>query len=247
MSPTWVTFGFEAANFLLLMALLAWLFFRPVRDAIERRRAQIEGEQRAASESHAKAEQERQALVAARSAFEADQKAVRERARREMEQERQALLEDARAQVAREHGRFEAERRAARVADRHAHARDAALAAKVVVERLLAHLDAGELGPGLVAAACRDLERLRGGGRPLGSVVVESATPLDPASEARLAAAVGHEALSLRVDPTLVGGLRVVTDRGLVDASVSGIAAQAALQLEDALEGGLDAERADHG
>jgi hypothetical protein len=37
-SASWVTFAFEAANFLLLTALLAWLFFRPLRAALERRR-----------------------------------------------------------------------------------------------------------------------------------------------------------------------------------------------------------------
>lgn len=238
MSPTWVTFGFEAANFLLLMGLLAWLFFRPVRDAIERRRAAIEQEQRAAAESHAKAEQEREALVAARAAFEAERDLAREGAQREIEAQRQALLEAGRAQLARERARFEAERQAARIADQHLHARDAALAARAIVEGLLARIAAGELDSGLVGTACRDLERLRDGGKAFGSVVIESAAPLDPALAARLAAAAAVEpgALSLRVDPALVAGLRVLTDRGLVDASVAGVAARSAQLLERALE-----------
>jgi len=56
LSATWVTFLFEAANFLLLAAVLGWLFFRPVRDALERRRSELESEQRAATEARAEAE-----------------------------------------------------------------------------------------------------------------------------------------------------------------------------------------------
>ena len=39
MSPRAVTFAFETANFLILAGLLSWFFFRPVRGALERRRA----------------------------------------------------------------------------------------------------------------------------------------------------------------------------------------------------------------
>ena len=56
MSASWVTFVFEAANFLVLAALLGRLFFRPVRDALERRRAELEGEREAARRVREEAE-----------------------------------------------------------------------------------------------------------------------------------------------------------------------------------------------
>ena len=39
MSPTLTTFLFEAANFLVLAAVLGWLFFKPVRQALADHRA----------------------------------------------------------------------------------------------------------------------------------------------------------------------------------------------------------------
>jgi F0F1-type ATP synthase membrane subunit b/b' len=87
-SPTWVTFAFEAANFALLAALLAWIFFRPVRAALERRRSQLEGEARAAAAAHEQAERERAAAIAQRSAQQAELEASRTRLRAEAEPRR---------------------------------------------------------------------------------------------------------------------------------------------------------------
>jgi F-type H+-transporting ATPase subunit b len=240
-SAGWVTFAFEAANFLLLMALLAWLFFRPVREALEKRRSEIEGEQRAAVAAREEAERERAQLAAERAAREVELAAARERLAREAESEREALLEAGRTQLKRERERLDLELRAARRAQTRALARDAAFAAHAIVRRLLAELKGPELEETLLASACRDLEELARGG-PLAPIVIESAGPLLPAQEARLAAAAGapRDAASSRIDPELVAGLRVLTARGLVDATVAGISAQTERLLVSRIDGEND-------
>jgi F0F1-type ATP synthase membrane subunit b/b' len=240
-SASWVTFAFEAANFLLLTALLAWLFFRPVRVALERRRGEIEGEQRAAGAAREAAERELERLTAERSAREAELAASRERLAREAESERGALLEAGRAQLKRERERLDLELRAARRAQTRALARDAAFAAHAIVRRLLAELKGPDLEETLLGSACRELEQLRRGGS-LAPIVIESAEPLDTEQQARLAAAAGVErdAASLRIDPDLVAGLRVLTARGLVDATVSGISAQTERLLVSRIDGEND-------
>jgi F0F1-type ATP synthase membrane subunit b/b' len=240
-SAGWVTFAFEAANFLLLMALLAWLFFRPVREALEKRRSEIEGEQRAARAAREEAERERAQLAAERAAREVEVAAARERLAREAESEREALLEAGRTQLKRERERLDLELRAARRAQTRALARDAAFAAHAIVRRLLAELKGPELEESLLASACRDLAELARGG-PLAPILIESAGPLLPAQEARIAAAAGVErnAASTRIDPELVAGLRILTARGLVDATVSGISAQTERLLVSRIDGEND-------
>jgi F-type H+-transporting ATPase subunit b len=243
-SPSWVTFAFEVGNFLLLAALLGWLFFRPVQAALERRRSQLESEQRAAAETRERAEREGQEARARREAALAELERAREEQRREAEAERQELLEAGRAQLKRERGQLDQELQAARRAQARAQARDAAFAAHVIVERLLAELKGAGLEELLVGSACRSLAELaaRGGLAPL---VIESAMPLDASTLARLAAAavVAREEATTRVEPELIAGLRVLTARGLVDASVAGVAAQA----ERLLVARIESEDPGHG
>lgn len=243
MSPSWVTFAFEVANFLLLTALLAWLFFRPLRAALERRRSQLESEQRAAAEARGRAEREREDTLARRRAEQAELERSREQLRGEAESEKQALLEAGRTQLKRERAQLDQELNAARRAQTRTLARDAAFAAHAIVERLLVELKGPDLEELLVGCACRNLGELRARG-PLAPLVIESAATLDPATLARLAAAAGsaREDITTRVDPELIAGLRVLTAHGLVDATVSGISAQA----ERLLVNRIDSENHGH-
>ena len=236
-----MTLAFESANFLLLTALLAWLFFRPVRTALERRRSQLESEQRAAADALQEAERERKQALAQRSEQEAVLDASRERLRREAESEKQALLETGRAQMKRERERLDQELGAARRAQTRALARDAAFAAHAIVLRLLAELKGPELEEMLLSSACRGLEQLRAGGN-LAPIVIESAVPLARATEGRIAAAagIGPDNASARADPELIAGLRVLTARGLVDATVTGISAQTERLLVSRIDGEND-------
>jgi F-type H+-transporting ATPase subunit b len=243
-SPTWVTFLFEVANFLLLAAVLGWLFFRPVRDALERRRSELESEQRAAADARAEAERGLQDARAQRSALEGSLEALRERARREAETERDRLVEAARAQTQREREALKQEFLSLRRAQAKSLARDAAFAAKEIVVRLLEEMEGPDLEHTLLRAACRELETLRSSGS-LAPVVIESVRPLDNAALAALAEAAGVSAADAahRIDPDLVAGLRVLTARGLVDTSAAGLAAEA----ERVLVKQLDRQNSNHG
>jgi F0F1-type ATP synthase membrane subunit b/b' len=243
-SPSWVTFAFEVGNFLLLAALLGWLFFRPVRAALEGRRSRLESEQRAAADARERAERESQDARARRETERAELERAREELRREAEAERQQLLEAGRNQLARERGQLDQELQAARSASARAQARDAAFAAHVIVERLLAALKGADLEELLAGAACRSLAELAAHGS-LAPLVIESAAPLDASTLGRLAAAAGvaREQATTRAEPDLIAGLRVLTARGLVDATVSGLAAQA----ERLLVARIESENHGHG
>lgn len=244
MSATWVTFLFEAANFLLLAAVLGWIFFRPVRDALERRRSELENEQLAAVNAHAEADSVLQHARVRRSALEDSLEELRERIRREAETEAGRLVEAARVQTQHERETLKGELVSQRRAQARSLAHDAAFAAREIVVRLLDEIEGPDLEHALLRTACRDLEKLRSAGS-LAPVVIESIRPLDDAAIATLAAAAGVDPAEAahRVDPDLVAGLRVLTARGLVDTSAKGLAAQA----ESVLVNKLDRENSNHG
>jgi F-type H+-transporting ATPase subunit b len=243
-SATWVTFLFEAANFLLLAAVLGWLFFRPVRDALERRRSELENEQRAAAEARAEAERAAKDARARGAELEESLEAQRKRAQSDAEVEREQLVAAARAQMQRERETLKGELVAQRRAQARLLARDAAFAAKEIVVRLLGEIEGPDLADALLRAACGELEKLRSSG-PLAPVVVESARDLEDEAVVGLAQAAGVVAADVarRVDPELVAGLRVLTARGLVDASAAGAAAQ----VERVLVSHLEREDPGHG
>lgn len=244
MSATWVTLLFEAANFLLLAAVLGWFFFRPVRDALERRRSEIESEQKAAAMARSEAESALQQAREQRSELEGALEGLRDRVRREAENEAEGLVEEARIQTHNEHETLKGELVSQRRAQAQSLAHDAAFAAREVVLRVMDEIDGPDLERALLHTACRDLEKLRSSGM-LAPVVIESTFPLDDTARATLAEAAGvapAEAV-VRVDPELVAGLRVLTAKGLVDASAMGIAIQAERMLVEQ----LDRENSDDG
>jgi F0F1-type ATP synthase membrane subunit b/b' len=243
-SASWVTFLFEAANFLLLAAVLGWIFFRPVRDALERRRSELESEQQAAANARAEAENVLQHARERRNELEGSLEELRERVRREAETEAERLVEVARVQTQLERETLKGELDSQRRAQARSLVRDAAFAAREIVVRLLDEIEGPNLEHALLRTACRDLEKLRSSGS-LAPVVIESIRPLDDAVIATLAeaAGIGPADAARRVDPDLVAGLRVLTARGLVDASAKGLATQAERFLVDK----LDRENSDHG
>lgn len=243
MSATWVTFFFEAANFLLLAALLGWLFFRPVRAALEKRRSEYEAERQAAAEARQEAERVLADAGAKQAKLEGSMEELRERLQHDAETERDRLVAAAHAQTERERETLKQELVAQRRAQTHSLSRDAAYAAMQIVVRLLDQVKGPELEQSLQGAACRELEKLRSAG-PLAPVVIESARPLDAAAVEAFARATGLAAddLTRRLDPELVAGLRVLTTQGLVDLSASGLATFAERMLNER----LDRAKADH-
>jgi F-type H+-transporting ATPase subunit b len=227
-APSWSTFLFEAANFLLLAALLGWAFFRPVREALESRRAALEAESREAAERLAEAERKLEEARTRRAEIEGSLEELRERVRVEAERERDRLLEEARARAEREREALDAELAAQRRGQATRIAGDAAAAAREIVVRLLERIGGPDLESALLEAATRELEKLAASG-PVASLIVESSRPLTPAALSAIARAAGlaTSEVSAREVPELVAGVRLLTSRGLVDASAAGLAAHA--------------------
>jgi len=244
LTPSWATFLFEAANFLLLAALLGWIFFRPVRGALERRRAALAAEEHEAAEKRDAAERALADAAARRTELESSLAALREHVREEAERERAKLLDAAREQAQRERETLKTELAALRRGQVSRIAGDAAAAAREIVVRLLERIDGPELEQALLRAARAELARLAAAG-PVAPVIVESARGLEPAllQDLARAAGVADAELSERRVPGLGGGMRILTARGVIDASASGLAAHA----EHALAARFESEAAEHG
>jgi len=235
MSPTLTTFLVELINFLLLVALVGWLLFKPVRSALQARQA---AEKRQADElalRAAEADRLRAELEQRRRTFEEETAGLRKQHLALADQEAAGIIARGREAAARERQaaqrvlghleRAEVERLSAAVAS----------ATRESVARLLTTLDVVDLETGLVRAACRQIEALGNG--PFGAVLVESARALDGNHETAIRAALDGHAVSMefRITPHLRGGVRVTTAQGLVDASAIGIATQAEAALLYAL------------
>lgn len=243
MSATWATFLFEAANFLVLAAVLGRFFFRPLRAAVEQRRSQMQEEQRSARQAHEEALRLQDIARKERSDLQSSLDTLRAEMRRDVERERQELLASARAQIDRERAAQRDEGLAARRARLRSSAQDTARVAREVVVGLLAEIGGPDLEGALLRRATREIASLRELG-PLPPVVVESATDLDADAVSMLAEAAGIPAGELKHHRTadLVAGVRVLTSRGLLDLSASGMATAIARDLADRLE---QADRSD--
>lgn len=231
MSPTLTTFLFEAANFLVLSGALAWLFFRPVRESLQRRRAEQKRQADDATERLAEAE---------RLKLEIEKKYVG--LEKELEQRREQSVAAAERQAAQiVQGARESARRESEVAKRrltHLERSQAELLASVIaettgatVDRLLRQLDQPSLNHVLTKAACREIGSLEG--NSLAPVRIESANPLEQADRDALLKALGAaaESAEFHVIEDLGMGLRVATNRGLIDVSSAGLSSFARQQL----------------
>jgi hypothetical protein len=99
------------------------------------------------------------------------------------------------------------------------------------IDRLLRQIDQPELDHVLTAAACREIRAFDG--NSLAPVRIESAHPLDHADRDALLLALGAagESAEFHVIEDLGMGLRVSTNRGLVDVSSAGLSVFAEHQL----------------
>jgi F-type H+-transporting ATPase subunit b len=227
-SPTWATFLFESANFVLLAAMLGWFFFKPVRAALEERRAALEAEGEEAARRHEEAEQALAEAASQRQEAEEALAGLRARVREEAERERDRLLEAAREQAQRERDTLKSELAALRRGQAKRITSDAAAAAGEIVIRLLERIEGPDLERALARTATSELERLASEGA-VAPVIIESAGEIEADLVEALAGAAGVEpsAIEVRIVPDLGAGLRVLTARGLVDASVAGLGAYA--------------------
>lgn len=229
------TFLFEVINFLVLAAVLHWLLYRPLRDAIDQRRqadARIRteaekdretaaAEQRRLQELLAEQEKERQILLhQARDQAEADRKRIlaeaeatarkrQDEARQALDRERAEALQSLRGELAGMALDLTA-RLLAQAADRSL---DRQLALRLL--DTLRHLPDEER------------QKLRGQWRPEDGVVLESAGELNgevmPELAATLSSLLGQSVTpDLRARPDLLGGVRLRLGGFVWDASLAG-------------------------
>jgi F-type H+-transporting ATPase subunit b len=230
-NPSLTTFLFETANFIILAAALGWVFFRPVQDAIEQRRAALEKERRDAEAMRADAARRLAEADARRRELETAGESIQAAARTQAEHEAAAILAAARAQADEIRGQLETELAALRRRHVHTLAQDAAAAARALVERLLSEIGGPDLDAALIRAACQRLLALPST-RNAGTVQVDAARPLTDAARTSLAEAIGAATpVTERVLPELGAGVRVITGAGLIDASAAGLAAWAEREL----------------
>ncbi|MCA9177941.1 MAG: hypothetical protein KDB14_25935 [Planctomycetales bacterium] len=215
------TFVFETLNFAALAGVLAWLFFKPVRAALQEEQARAERLQQEAVDKADKADQLLREQDAKRQSLGDELDAMRDAARAAAKLEAEQLLRDARARI--EHERANLRREAVNI-ERSQVAKLAeavAEATHLAVQKLLGQIGGPDLDRALLSAGCRELQQFSDGS--LAGVTVESAKALSDEEQAQLRGALGDEPPQLRLAPELIAGVRISTSRGLIDASVAGL------------------------
>jgi F-type H+-transporting ATPase subunit b len=233
----WSTLVFQLLNFFILLFVLGRFLYRPLMDAMQRREQAIVERVREAEERVKRADAERASLAEASRAAHAEAEALLARARgdatqlKEKEhanarQEAARLLEDAKRRIGDEE---RAAQRRLSAAARSSAVRIAAslidkAAGRPFHEALVTQLL--DSGLGLDSAKAELLRRARNHGTQ--EVIVESAYPLAAEVTSRLEEALakalgpGGSAVhaTIRVESTLVAGLRVLVGVGVVDLSL---------------------------
>ncbi len=237
MSPTIVTFLFEAANFVVFAALLGWLFFKPVRRLLEKQRETLERNRTEAAQILADAERARKEADEQRRTLAAEGDHLRAEAKEAAKRDAETVIEAARRRQGASGSRSrEAQRLVTASADKLASAVVSASSAMVL--RLLEAADGSNLEDALVRSACRELAR--DGNAASDSVTVESASPLDSAARQLIESSLspGHGKAEYRVVPALKGGVRIITEHGLIDASLAGLASFAGRAIAEQIASG---------
>jgi F0F1-type ATP synthase membrane subunit b/b' len=223
-SPSLTTFLFETANFVALAALLAWLFFKPVRQAIDTQRMTMQTQVEEAARKLSDAERVRQEIDAQHRKLATELERLRAETRQTAQQESDALLTATRAQLERERAALRRDMLNLEKAQMTKLARALASAAHVTIKRFFAQMEGPELEQLLLKAASRELKLISN--HDLGPVTIESAVSLNAEAKQTIAFAMGtHQTtVDFRVVPELVAGVRIATRHGLIDASVTGLA-----------------------
>jgi F0F1-type ATP synthase membrane subunit b/b' len=218
------TFVFEIANFVALAALLAWLFFKPVRQALEDQQAKRKRLEDEAAQKLAEADRLQREVDSQRQGLSRELDEMRSKAREAANAEKNRIIVEGRAQIERERGALKRESLNIDSTQTARISRAVATATGQTVRQFLQQIEGPELEQALVKAACRELQAFSN--NSLAPVVVECAASLDEMSRQLIRDAIGVSADSaeFRIVPELVGGLRISTSRGLIDASIRGIA-----------------------
>lgn len=229
------TFLFEVVNFLVLVAILRWLLYQPLREAIDHRREANAKAQADAEAARQQAESLQHALDRQLADLDHQREAAVREARDRAEAERQTLLAD--TETAIRHRREEVEQQIVRERDEAVRSLRAELVHSAVemADRLLREAAdstlqrqlAGRLVEELARLPDDDRRRLRGEWDDGEGAIVETASELDPEALRDLDKAIellaGRPlAFSVRVRPELLGGVRLRIGGHVWDASMAG-------------------------
>lgn len=230
MELDWTTVILQIVNFLILLWILQRLLYRPVAEALARRRAVIDQALAEARSGQARAAELERKYRDRLAEWEQEKRQAQRKLREELAAERERLLAALQADLAREGERQRA------IESRHAADRRAALQAEAIAEgarfasRLLARLSSPALEAGIAALLCEDLEQAEAQWRRvLGAaereVAVTSAYPLgeDCRDELRrrLGALIGRPVeFRFSEEPGLIAGVRINFGPGVIRASL---------------------------
>ena len=229
------TFLFQVVNFLVLVAILRWLLYRPLREAIDRRREANAQAQADAEAARTKAVALQASLDQQVADLERRHEAVIHEARERAEVERQSLLAEAEAAIRRR--REEVERQFARERDEALRTLRADLVHSAVemARRILSEATGSTLQRQLAGRLVEELgripdderRRLRDEWDEGEAAVVETAAELNGDSLRDLGGAIESLAgrrldVSVEVRPDLLGGVRLRIGGHLWDASIAG-------------------------
>jgi F-type H+-transporting ATPase subunit b len=221
---SWSTFILEIINFLVLVWILKRFLFKPVREIIARRRAEIDKGLHDARTQQAEAETLKQQYQARLTDWEAEKRQLQQALKQELESEKARRLNELKTQIDNEHerNRVAEERRQEdlkRSLEQIALRQGARFAG-----RLLQQSAGADTEKRLVAMVAESLEQLsrpqRTAFRHLpengDEILVSSAYALSPQETQRLTSALttlfpDQDAIHFERDQSLLAGLRIVT------------------------------------
>ncbi|MBD3672326.1 MAG: hypothetical protein HUJ26_02265 [Planctomycetaceae bacterium] len=224
MSPALTTFLFEVANFLILTVVLSWLLFRPVRSAIQKRRAQINEKETAADRKLKEAEQSRQEIEKRLGELDEELRRKRKTSQEQADQEAERILSEAREDVERQREALKRQLVTLEDARMDRISRIVADISGQAVRQLLQQAANSDLDRALLNEACQRLQSLTGDS--LSPVIVESSRELSAEERESIQSACENRAeeIDYRQNEQMAFGLKISTSRGLIDISDSGIA-----------------------
>jgi F0F1-type ATP synthase membrane subunit b/b' len=225
MSESMVTFIYELANFVIFVALLGWLFVKPIREFLDDQTARNVAAEKQARENLAESESLREQLSQQRARFAEEAEQHRQSILQESRREAQMLLDESKRQIADQQEQLRREARKIRQGQLSELSDMVALATSHAVAHLLSQIDGPQLESALVESACRQLQANQPG--PEETIIIECAE--EPGTELReqIAQAAGRTSangsLQCRIASDLIGGIRIRTSSGMIDHSIAGL------------------------
>lgn len=237
MQYDWVTFALEIINFLVLVWILKRFFYQPVLAMLDARQARIRDEMAKAGQAQREGEALKLQYDQRLAHWQQEREQLRQQLERELAQQRASGVERIRQTLADEEAKARA-RSAVAAASREADLiRQASSTAYGKVAALLQRLASPALTASIASLLLEDLDGLPQEQRDLlsaaarkvaagSSVEIAAAHPLEEAARrgivAALSAATGqplHD--EVKVDPTLIAGIRVAVGDCLLHANLA--------------------------